>query len=78
MKLKRNMGPVDQILRIVMGVGLIYIGPISKMLTADFMSGILLALVGTLAIISAVSGYCPLYHIAGFCTYKPKDNTAQR
>lgn len=78
MKLKRNMGPVDQILRAAMGIGLIYIGPFSNILTSDFMSGILLALVGALTIISAASGYCPLYHIAGFCTYKPKDNTAQR
>lgn len=76
MKLKRNMGPVDQATRAVIGIGLIYLGPVSKTLTSDFMSGILLALVGALAIISAATGYCPLYHIAGFCTYKPKDNAA--
>ncbi len=72
MKLKRNMGPVDQVFRGAMGVGLIYLGPISEILTADFMSGVLLALVGALTVVSAASGYCPLYHIAGFCTYKPK------
>lgn len=77
MKLKRNMGPADQVFRAAMGVGLIYLGPISKMLTADFMSGMLLAFVGVLTVISAASGYCPLYHIAGFCTYRPKSGAGR-
>ena len=76
MKLKRNMGPGDQVFRAAMGIGLIYLGPVSKMLTSDSMSGILLALVGALTVISAASGYCPLYHMAGFCTYKPKNKAA--
>lgn len=75
MKLKRNMGPADQVFRGAMGLGLIYLGPVSNILTADFLSGVLLALVGALTVISAASGYCPLYHIAGFCTYKPKAGT---
>ena len=78
MKLKRNMGPVDQVIRAVVGVSLIYLGPVSKMLTSDFMSGMLLALVGALALFSAATGYCPLYHVSGFCTYKPKDGAGQR
>lgn len=36
------------------------------------MSGMLLALVGALTIVSATSGYCLLYHVAGFNTYRPK------
>jgi hypothetical protein len=71
MKLKRNMGPVDQVFRTAMGAALIYLGPFSEWLTADFMSGMLLALVGILTIVSAASGYCPLYHLAGFNTYRP-------
>ena len=78
MKLKRNMGPVDQVIRAVVGVSLIYLGPVSKMLTSDFMSGMLLALVGALALISAATGYCPLYHVSGFCTSTPKDDAGQR
>lgn len=71
MKLKRNMGPADQVLRGSMGLGLIYVGPFSHALTSDFMSGLLLALVGLLTTVSAAFGYCPLYHVAGFCTYRP-------
>jgi hypothetical protein len=78
MKLVRNMGPADQVLRTVIGVSLIYLGPVSGILTSDPLSGILLALVGVLAIASAATGYCPLYHIAGFCTYKPKHDAADR
>lgn len=71
MKLKRNMGPTDQAIRAGMGAGLLYLGPIAHVLTSDVMSRALLALVGLLTLASASIGYCPLYHIAGFCTYKP-------
>lgn len=72
MKLKRNMGPADQVFRASMGVALACLGPFSDILTSDFMSKVLLGLVGLLAVVSAASGYCPLYHVAGFCTYRPK------
>jgi hypothetical protein len=66
------MGPVDRVIRALVGIILIALGPVSGALTSDFMSQVLLALVGALAILSAASGYCPLYHIAGFSTCKPK------
>lgn len=70
MNLARNMGPVDQVLRTLMGVICMYLGPFSDGLTTDFISGLLLALVGLLVIISSFVGFCPLYHAAGFNTYK--------
>lgn len=74
MQFKRNMSTADQIFRTTMGVGLIYLGPFSDILTTDLMSGILLAIVGFITIISSAIGYCPLYHVAGFCTYKPSQD----
>lgn len=74
MKLIRNMGPVDQVLRIAMGAALIYLGPASNILTTDPMSGFLMAAVGVYIIVSSAIGYCPFYHWAGFCTYKPKSD----
>ena len=72
MKLNRNMGFVDQVFRTIMGLVLIYIGPFSEVLTSDFISGLLLASVGVMVIVSSLIGFCPLYHVAGFNTYKPK------
>ena len=72
MKLNRNMGSVDQVFRTIMGLALIYIGPLSDALTTDFISGLLLASVGVMIVVSSFIGFCPLYHVAGFNTYKPK------
>ena len=73
MKISRNMGPVDQTLRTLIGIALIYLGPVSHILTSDFMSGVLLGFIGILNIASSAIGYCPMYQMAGFFTYKPKE-----
>lgn len=70
MTLPRNMGPVDQVFRTLMGIVCIYLGPLSDWLTSDFVSGLLLALVGLLVIVSSLIGFCPFYHAAGFNTYR--------
>lgn len=71
MNLKRNMGPIDQVFRTIMGAGFIYIGPISDILTTDFLSSVLLSLVGGMIIVSSLIGWCPVYHMAGFNTNNP-------
>jgi hypothetical protein len=58
------MGTIDRIFRTMMGVAFIYFGPVSDLLITDGLSEALLALVGVLALVSALSGYCPVYHIA--------------
>lgn len=76
MKINKNMGVADRWFRGAMGVGLIYLGPLSDVLTSDPLSGALLAVVGVLTVGSAAIGYCPLYHIAGFCTYRSPETEA--
>ena len=70
MKLKRNMNTIDRLLRSVMGLALIYLGPGSDLITTDFLSGILLAVVGGFTLFSAITAHCSIYNIAGFNTYK--------
>ncbi len=70
MKLKRNMGLVDQVFRIFMGLGLIYLGPFSDFLTNDTLSSVLLSAVGAMIIISSLIGWCPFYHFAGLSSYR--------
>lgn len=72
MKLPRNMSDLDRAVRATVGVSLFYLGPLSDVLTADPMSDLLLAGVGALALVSAATGYCPLYQVCGFCTYRPR------
>ena len=70
MKLNRNMGSIDQVLRAIMGLVFIYFGPVSDLLITDGLSVVLLALVGILALVSSLTGYCPFYHMAGINTYR--------
>jgi len=74
MKFHRNMGLYDQIFRTIMGLGLIYLGPLSDVLTSDTLSESLLAGVGIMIIISSLIGWCPLYHIAGFNSHRRKQS----
>ena len=74
MQLERNMGMSDQIFRVSMGLILIYMGPLSDVLTSDTLSAIILAGVGVMIIISSLIGWCPFYHLAGFNTYKSKSD----
>lgn len=68
MKLISNMGPIDRVFRTLMGIAFIYFGPVSDLLVTDPLSESLLALVGILSLVSALSGYCPVYHMANIST----------
>lgn len=74
MQFKRNMCLPDQVFRILMGLALIYLGPLSDIVTSDTLSSIILSTVGIMIIISSLIGWCPFYHVAGFNTYKSKKN----
>lgn len=70
MALKRNMSTLDRIIRTIMGLALIYFGPVSDALVSDTLSGILMGLVGAFTLFSAITGHCSIYNFAGICTYK--------
>ena len=58
--MKSNLGTVDRILRIVVGLGLlsiIFVGPQT-----------LWGLVGLVPLVTALVGFCPAYRLLGICT----------
>lgn len=60
--LKRNMGPVDRILRVIIGIGLIllvFVGPKTPW-----------GWIGLLPLVTGLIGFCPLYAIVGISTRK--------
>ena len=64
----RNAGTIDRILRVIIGVVLIYFGFIN---TSFISQGLLAVLVGAMGIVNisvAVSGICPVYTLAGIST----------
>lgn len=75
LKFRRNMSLADRIVRIFVGVTLLLIGPLTNIVETDTISNTLLGIVGTIAIISAVTAYCFLYDISGFNTWRSNDGS---
>lgn len=72
---RRNMGNLDRAIRAVVGVTLLTLGPVTKFITPDELSGILLGIVGSLALVSALLSYCILYEVTGFGTDSRSDRS---
>ena len=58
-----------------MALGCIFLAlGISDILVSDVMSSVLIGIVGTLAVISALLRYCVLYEFTGLATYPPVED----
>jgi hypothetical protein len=67
---QRNMSTFDRFARAVVGTCLIFLGPMSELVTSDQISTFIMGAVGAIALISALLAYCFLYEMTGFCTLK--------
>lgn len=65
-KFKRNMSNLDRAIRAVVGLTLLTAGPVTEFITPDKLSSILMSIVGSLALVSAIFSYCILYDVTGF------------
>jgi hypothetical protein len=64
----KNVGPLDQILRIGISFGLIYMGFINEELIRDLLSSYIIGTIGALNLIVAITQICPLYTLIGIST----------
>lgn len=67
--MKQNVGPVDKIVRVVIGIGLL-----SMLFLAEGQAR-WLGLIGIVPLLTALTGNCPLYSLFGFSSCplsKPK------
>ena len=64
----KNVGRLDQLLRVGISLGLIYVGFINDQIIADVLSSYVIGSIGILNIIVAFAGFCPLYVVAGIDT----------
>jgi hypothetical protein len=70
MKITKNVGGIDQVLRIIAGsillslVSLAFIGPQTTWAYLGFM--------GLIPLITGIIGYCPTYQLVGINTYENK------
>ena len=68
MKLERNVGRLDQLLRIGIGAVLIYISLIDTSLIEDPLSSGILAFIGIGNLVVGLIRICPLYPLVGINT----------
>jgi hypothetical protein len=64
----RNLGHLDQILRLGIGCALIYAGFIDAEFIQDPVSSYLVGAFGVVNILAALARYCPLYALVGINT----------
>lgn len=70
--IKKNMGKIDQLIRLLVGLTLIYIGFIETTIVSDSVLRWLLGLIGVVNFASALVATCPLYHLIHFSTCENK------
>ncbi|MEK7206282.1 MAG: DUF2892 domain-containing protein [Pseudomonadota bacterium] len=70
-----NMGKFDRVLRTGIGLLLIYFGFIDTSFIGEGLIAALVGVFGVINVLAALVGICPLYKLAGICTYR-SDKTA--
>ncbi|MDP2014472.1 MAG: DUF2892 domain-containing protein [Actinomycetota bacterium] len=65
--MKRNEGTLDRILRVVIAAAAVVAAAVIGFTTV---AGIVLLVVGAVMLITAASGFCPLYRLFGLSTCK--------
>lgn len=65
---RKNVGRLDQILRIGISLAMIYFGFFDHSLIQDTFSARVVGILGALNLIVALARFCPLYAVAGINT----------
>ncbi len=64
----KNMGRIDQVLRLGISLVLIYAGFIDQQLIDDNFTSMIVGIIGIINLLSSLSRFCPFYSIAGINT----------
>ncbi len=63
----KNMGTLDRVIRLLVGIGLVWFALYQAMPTVWIW---VLVIIGLFLIITGLSGYCPVYHLLKISTNK--------
>lgn len=70
--MKPNENGIDRLLRLVLGIVLIVVSFRWFSLTDGSITGIILAIIGAVLLLTGLVGYCPAYRLVGMSTCKVK------
>jgi hypothetical protein len=76
MSFKRNLHPLDRVIRALLGLGCVYIGFIDQTIIGNTLASILVGIFGVINLFAALVSYCPIYGIAGISTCRGDDRKA--
>jgi hypothetical protein len=68
LKISPNLGHLDRLIRLLVGITLIYIGFIHPTLITDGLLSLLVGLFGLLNLVSSLLGWCLLYQLVQLST----------
>ena len=71
----RNEGTVDRIIRIIVGIALLYLGFVDKQWITGT-SSIVIGIIGLIPLVTGIVGICPLYKVFGIRTCKAPEETS--
>ena len=66
--IKKNIGRLDQLLRLITSFALLYISIIDTTIISDKISSMIIAGIGIINLIVALIRFCPLYHVTDINT----------
>jgi len=67
--ISKNIGRLDQIIRLCISISMIYFGFFDLSLIQDEFSATIVGIFGSMNLIVALVQFCPLYAVAGINTY---------
>lgn len=70
--LAKNMNRLDQVMRVGIGLTLIYFGFVDPSFIGDTLYAMILGLFGVLNLVSALVAFCPVYALAGISSLSKK------
>ncbi|MBU2237934.1 MAG: DUF2892 domain-containing protein [Gammaproteobacteria bacterium] len=70
--MKRNLHPLDRVIRGVVGIVFTGFALFNGNYLEEPVLEVLIGVFGALNLVSLLSGWCPVYHVAGISTYKDK------
>ncbi len=70
----KNIGRFDQVLRVGISLGLVYVGLIDESFIQDPLSSYIIGAIGVVNIVIAIARFCPLYVVAHINTCPHKSS----
>jgi hypothetical protein len=76
--IKRNLHNLDRLVRVIIGIGCIYVGFVDTSIISNHLISILVGIFGVINIVAAAIAHCPVYNLAGLSTCPTKPEAKEK